>query len=128
MQIKEVTMKSEHDKNVWILIGIVSIIEFVGKSVFNYVDYKLLNLKNASNIQFQVRIFQIIFASAFSSCILHTKFPIHHIFSMIIVWIGWLLVNVTNIFTSPKSDRFLYVVTMLITLMFFGFQEVLHKK
>ena len=68
-------MKREHDKNVWILIGIVSIIEFVGKNVFNYVDYKLLNLKNASNIQFQVRIIQIVFASAFSSCILHTKFP-----------------------------------------------------
>ena len=86
-------MKREHDKNVWILIGIVSIIEFVGKNVFNYVDYKLLNLKNARIIQFQVRIIQIVFASAFSSCILHTKFPIHHIFSMKIVCIGLLLVN-----------------------------------
>ena len=87
LQIKEVTMKREHDKNVWILIGIVSIIKFVGKNVFNYVDYKLLNLKNASNIQFQVRIIQIVFASAFSSCILHTKFPIHHIFSMIKLYV-----------------------------------------
>ena len=103
----------------------------MGKNVFNYVDYKLLNLKNASNFQFQVRIIQIVFASAFSSCILHTKFPIHHIFSMIIVCIGLLLVNFANIVNLSKNsdfERFYYVLILLITLVFFGIQEVLHKK
>ena len=96
----------------------------MGKNVFNYVDYKLLNLKNASNIQFQVRIIQIVFASAFSSCILHTTFPIHHIFSMIIVCIGLLLVNFANIVNLSKNsdfERFYYVLILLITLVFFGF-------
>ena len=50
---------------------------------------------------------------------------------MIIVCIGLLLVNFANIVNLSKNsdfERFYYVLILLITLVFFGFQEVLHKK
>ncbi len=50
---------------------------------------------------------------------------------MIIVCIGLLLVNFANIVNLSKNsdfERFYYVLILLITFVFFGFQEVLHKK
>lgn len=129
LQMKEVKVQHQHEKLLWLYISIGGVLEFLLTNSFNIIDFEIVEWSGI-NLQSQVRMIQILFTSIFSYLFLEKQIPPRHrVISMIIVFIGLIMVNLPYMkiaFNNEGTEK-PYVIALLGYFFIAGAQEVLNK-